>query len=212
MGVLLEGLKLPDGNPRTINIYRDGTWVDAYTTEDGKAFDIREPHGKLIDDGVLFEEVFKVWGIEYDASDCNTLMELINDTPAVIPASTGKPVLRCKRCGGVLSETRYHNGKALRHCYSCHSEFYEEVEVVDEELKMLMRDAVRCWKALEEYKEVAEQHEFPKLLVADMRILPAWKDLKERPDKTHARIFIRVMAKFLKEVCGRNVEGLEAQA
>ena len=69
---------------------------------------------------------------------------------------------------------------------------------------------VRCVKPLEEYKEVAEQYEFPKLLVADMRILPSWKDLKEHPDKEHARIFC-VMAKFLKEVCGRTMEGLEAQ-
>lgn len=28
----------------------------------------------------------KVWGIEYDASDCNTLMSLINDAPTIIPA------------------------------------------------------------------------------------------------------------------------------
>lgn len=81
---------------------------------------------------------------------------------------------------------------------------------MDEELKMLMRDAERCWKALEDYKEVAEQHEFPKLLIADMRIVPAWKDLNERPDKEHARIFIRGMIKFLKGL-GRTVEGLEAK-
>ena len=31
--------------------------------------------------------------------------------------------LRC-RCGGALSETRYHNGRPYRHCYSCHMEFY----------------------------------------------------------------------------------------
>ena len=83
---------------------------------------------------------------------------------------------------------------------------------MDEELEMLMRDAERCWKTFEDYKEVAEQHEFPMLLVADIRILPAWKDLKEHPDKEHARIFIRGLTKFLKERCGRTVEGLEAQA
>ena len=37
MSVLLQGLSMPDGNPRTINIYRDGAWCDAYTTENGKA-------------------------------------------------------------------------------------------------------------------------------------------------------------------------------
>lgn len=33
--------------------------------------------------------------------------------------------IRC-RCGGALSTTREHNGRRYRHCYSCHSEFYEE--------------------------------------------------------------------------------------
>ena len=36
-----------------------------------------------------------------------------------------KPIL-CERCGGPLSEVREHNGKRYRHCYSCHSEFFEE--------------------------------------------------------------------------------------
>ena len=30
----------------------------------------------------------------------------------------------CKRCGGALSTIRYHNKRAYRHCFSCHSEFY----------------------------------------------------------------------------------------
>ncbi len=33
----------------------------------------------------------------------------------------------CPHCGGALSITREHNGKRYRHCYSCHSEFFEEV-------------------------------------------------------------------------------------
>lgn len=41
----------------------------------------------------------------------------------------GKPE-KCKSCGGTLSEIRYHNGRPLRHCYSCHFEFYEEAEDV----------------------------------------------------------------------------------
>ena len=36
MSILLFGLDIPKENPRTINIYRDGSWVDAYTTEDGR--------------------------------------------------------------------------------------------------------------------------------------------------------------------------------
>lgn len=49
MSVLLEGLQFPHGNPITINIYRDGSWCDAYTTEDGKAIEVPTPHGDLID-------------------------------------------------------------------------------------------------------------------------------------------------------------------
>lgn len=31
---------------------------------------------------------------------------------------------KCMHCGGTLSEIRMHNGRRLRHCYSCHFEFY----------------------------------------------------------------------------------------
>ena len=36
-----------------------------------------------------------------------------------------KPI-KCKYCGGVLSEIRQHNGKSYRHCYACHFEFEEK--------------------------------------------------------------------------------------
>lgn len=49
MAVLIEGINIPKGNPITINIYRDGTWVNAYNTEDGNAIEVPEPHGDLID-------------------------------------------------------------------------------------------------------------------------------------------------------------------
>lgn len=55
MAVLLEGINIPEGNPITINIYRDGTWVNAYTTEDGNAIEVSEPHGDLIDADKLKE-------------------------------------------------------------------------------------------------------------------------------------------------------------
>ena len=44
------------------------------------------PHGRLIDASALFEEVYKVWGTEYDASECNSLMGFINEAPTIIPA------------------------------------------------------------------------------------------------------------------------------
>lgn len=53
--MLLIDMEMPKGNPRTINIYRDGTWVDAYTTEDGKVIELL-PHGDLIDKGELREK------------------------------------------------------------------------------------------------------------------------------------------------------------
>ena len=40
MSLLIKGMEMPKENPRTINIYRDGTWVDAYTTEDGRAIEM----------------------------------------------------------------------------------------------------------------------------------------------------------------------------
>lgn len=40
------------------------------------------------------------------------------------PCIDWEPIL-C-RCGGALSEVREHNGKKYRHCYACHSEFFEE--------------------------------------------------------------------------------------
>jgi len=57
MAVLLEELNIPEGNPITINIYRDGTWVNAYTTEDGNAIEVPEPHGRLIDADALAEDL-----------------------------------------------------------------------------------------------------------------------------------------------------------
>ena len=43
-------------------------------------------HGRLIDADALFEEAYKVWGFDADASDCSVLMQLINDAPTIIPA------------------------------------------------------------------------------------------------------------------------------
>ena len=45
------------------------------------------PHGDLISKPALFDEVFKVWGVEYAESDCNMLMDLINDAPVIVPSN-----------------------------------------------------------------------------------------------------------------------------
>ena len=86
MAVLLEGINIPEGNPITINIYRDGTWVNAYTTEDGNAIEVPEPHGRLIDADALL----RYWeGLAYSGGDCElySCMADIRDAPTIIPAS-----------------------------------------------------------------------------------------------------------------------------
>lgn len=51
MGVLLEGLQMPNEIPLTIQIYSDGVWCDIHTTRHGKAAIIPEPHGRLVIEG-----------------------------------------------------------------------------------------------------------------------------------------------------------------
>jgi len=46
------------------------------------------------------------------------------------------------------------------------------------------------WKVLSKYKETAEQHEFPKLMTADIMFGPAYNDLQENWDEKHAELFI----------------------
>lgn len=42
-----------------------------------------------------------------------------------------KPI-PCERCGGPLSEIRYHRGRKYRHCYSCHFDFYFTEEAIND--------------------------------------------------------------------------------
>ena len=94
VAVLLEGLNMPEGNPITINIYRNGTWVNAYTTGDGKAIKVPEPHGRLIDADALdavFEKEIESFG--YDVYGCGITDGLalarscIETAPTIIPAT-----------------------------------------------------------------------------------------------------------------------------
>ncbi len=77
MAVLLEGINIPEGNPITINIYRNGTWVNAYTAEDGNAIEVPEPHGDLIDREYAIKRAFDYLNPEH----------MLEDMPTVIPAS-----------------------------------------------------------------------------------------------------------------------------
>ena len=92
MGVLLEGINIPEGNPITINIYRDGTWVNAYTTEDGNATEVPEPHGRLIEADKLKETLDYYireagWSDEINKALSWVKNEFIDSEQAIIPAS-----------------------------------------------------------------------------------------------------------------------------
>lgn len=82
MAVLLEGINIPEGSPITINIYRDGTWINAYTTADGKAVPVPEPHGRLIDADALINDHSRTW-TTYD-------LQRIANAPTIIPAEEGE--------------------------------------------------------------------------------------------------------------------------
>ena len=87
MAVLLEGINITEGNPITINIYRDGTWVNAYTTEDGNAIEVPEPHGRLGDLDALPWYLANT-SVKYATyEDWEMLCDAIAAAPTVIPAS-----------------------------------------------------------------------------------------------------------------------------
>lgn len=90
MSVLLEGLQFPHGNPITINIYRDGSWCDAYTTEDGKAIEVPTPHGDLIDQYEAVKIAME-WCPDDDGSvgkigDLRELLDEIEAMPTIVEA------------------------------------------------------------------------------------------------------------------------------
>lgn len=83
MSALLQGLSIPDGNPRTINIYRDGVWCDAYTTENGKAVEV-PPHGRLIDADEFLKRAI---GTKCFRGDYALLLEeLVGESTTIIQA------------------------------------------------------------------------------------------------------------------------------
>lgn len=92
MSVLLQGLSIPDGNPRTINVYRDGTWCDAYTTENGKAIEV-PPHGRLGDLDKLEKMFADIDSAPYSCFDgeepfysAADAAQIIRIAPTIIPA------------------------------------------------------------------------------------------------------------------------------
>ena len=94
MAILLEGINIPEGNPITINIYRNGTWINAYTTADGKAVSVPEPHGRLGDLDRLEQMFADIDNAPYSGFDgtepfysAEDAAQIIRLAPTVIPAS-----------------------------------------------------------------------------------------------------------------------------
>lgn len=87
MSIIITGLEIPtERESFNLTIKYNGTVLDTETEiQVAEAYEL-PPHGRLIDADALFEEVYKVWGTEYDASECNSLMGFINEAPTIIPA------------------------------------------------------------------------------------------------------------------------------
>ena len=49
------------------------------------------------------------------------------------------------------------------------------------------------WKKYNSFKETAEQHDFVKLIMFDMKLIPAYNDLKKNWNEDHAQKFINGM-------------------
>lgn len=54
-----------------------------------------------------------------------------------------------------------------------------------------IKDVEATWAKWEKYKETAEQHEFPLILMLDMKLMRYYKDLHENWNEEHAKIFLR---------------------
>ena len=83
MSVILKGLNIPDGDPITINIYRDGSWVNAYTTENGEAVSVPN-HGDLIDRKALQRRFYRLPQTNIDVIDAEDVFDVIRTAPAII--------------------------------------------------------------------------------------------------------------------------------
>ena len=53
-----------------------------------------------------------------------------------------------------------------------------------------------AWANYERYKETAEQHEFPKLLMLDLKLKPFYDDLHKHWNEDHAKMFMDSMRRI----------------
>ena len=52
----------------------------------------------------------------------------------------------------------------------------------------------KAWASYEKFKETAEQHDFPYILMWDLKLIPLYEDLHKNWDEHHAEIFMKGMA------------------
>ena len=56
-----------------------------------------------------------------------------------------------------------------------------------------IEDCEKAWDKFSQYKETAEQHEFPMLFMLDMQLIPRYNDLHHNWDPAHGQIFMNAM-------------------
>ena len=60
---------------------------------------------------------------------------------------------------------------------------------------MVTREMVeKAWNNFGEFKDRAEQHDFPLLLMVDLELRPLYDDLQDRWDPRHGKIFLKALA------------------
>lgn len=59
----------------------------------------------------------------------------------------------------------------------------------------------KAWANFDKFKETAEQHDFPRILMIDLRFKPFYDDLHKNWDEHHAEVFMNGM-KQVSEIFG----------
>lgn len=57
-----------------------------------------------------------------------------------------------------------------------------------------------AWANFDKFKETAEQHDFPTILMLDLRLKPYYDDLHKNWNEHHAEMFMRAMQKIGKHL------------
>lgn len=58
-----------------------------------------------------------------------------------------------------------------------------------------IKDIDKAWDNYRAFKDTAEQHDFPKILMLDLKLIPFYEDLHKNWDERHAAIFMEALGK-----------------